>query len=154
MKKRPFVLLEVLLALFLVIIALVPLVRQPLKLYRSEMIFLEEMERERLADWTFSEIREQFLKGEIPWKKLPAKGEKSDPFFLPKAAVHLPLSSPKEVGRSFTLRCIGEKKGTQGETYRSFNVSIEFQPILNKKKKKYTFRLLVQKMGIGHETKV
>ncbi|OGN63741.1 MAG: hypothetical protein A3E80_01625 [Chlamydiae bacterium RIFCSPHIGHO2_12_FULL_49_9] len=154
MKKRPFVLLEVLLALFLVMIAIIPLVRQPFMLYRSEILLLEEMERERLADWTFSEIREQFLKGQIPWKKLPAKGEISSPFSLPKGSIHLPGLASKEVERSFTLRCIGEKKGTQGETYRSLNIAIEFNPALNKKKKKYTFRLLVQKMEIGHETKV
>ena len=61
MQKRPFILLEVLVALTLVALCAIALISTPIRIYRSEMRLLEEGEGELLADWTFSEIKEQLL---------------------------------------------------------------------------------------------
>lgn len=142
MKKKPFLLLEVLIALSLVLICAIPLVKQPLKLFRDEMVHLQKMELERLADWTFTEIKEILLKNEIPWKKIPLKYGESGPFDLPSTTIAIPGCSPKEIERTFTLVGRGEILGKQGEVYRQLGVMI----YLNEKK--YEFRLPVQKLII------
>ncbi len=151
MKKKPFLLLEILIAFLLVAVCAVPLVTQPLKLYRAEMKFLEQMERERLANWTFSELKEKLLKNEIPWGKIPQKGMKGQPIPLPPAFIQIPGCAPKKVERTFTLMCKGEKKGLKEEIYRLLYVRIDFSPRLFPKKKEkksadYGFRVIVQKL--------
>jgi hypothetical protein len=146
MKKKSFILFEVLIAFVIVLLCAVPLVKQPLKLYRSELIFLEQMERERLADWTFTEIKEKLLKNEIPWEKIPPKGSESTSIPLPSAFIRIPGSNPKEIERTFRLKCKGEKKGTQEELYRSLLIEIDFSPRLSSKQKSYPFRLIVRRL--------
>ena len=139
MKKRTFLLLEILIAFVLVAICLIPLVKQPLKLYRSEMKYLERMELERLADWTFTEIKELLLKNEIPWEKLPQRGELTGDFPLPGAAIQIPGCPLKGVKRSFKLKGKGEKTGRHEELYRQIGVEISLN------KQIYKFRLPIKK---------
>lgn len=140
MKKRSFLLLEVLIALSLVILCSVPLVNQPLKLYKKEIKNLETMEMERLADWTFTEVKEILLKNEIPWKKIPAKSETTDLFPLPPATIHIPGCNPKTIERSFQLSGRGEKMGADNAAIRQLGVYIFLG------KEKYTFRVPVKKI--------
>lgn len=113
MKKRTFVLLEILIAFFLISLCAIPLVTGPLKLYKMQTKQLINMEKERLADWTFSEIKEQFLKNEIPWSKIPPKGEMSPSISLSPAKILIPNSEPREVTRRFVLKTTGEGETTK-----------------------------------------
>ncbi len=145
-EKRPFILLEILLALTLVSLCAIPLIVKPIAAYRFEMKALEEVEGERLADWTFSEIKEEMLQLKIPWEKLPALSETAGPFPLNPGSIQVPGRQPKKIKRSFTLYCKGEKEGMAGQTYRMLYIKIEFNPVLSKKKKTYTYRLPVQRI--------
>lgn len=145
-RRRPFILLEILLALTLVSLCAVPLIVKPIVAYRFEMKALEEVEGERLADWTFSEIKEEMLKLKIPWEKLPALNETAGPFPLDPGSIQVPGRQPKKIKRSFTLYCKGEKEGIARQAYRMLYVKIEFNPSLSKKKKIYTYRLPVQRI--------
>lgn len=141
MKKRTFLLLEVLLAFSLVTLCIIPLVRQPLKLYKSEVECLEKLEMERLAEWTFSEIKEILLRNEIPWEKIPAKSTTSEPFPLSDAKVEIPGCKTRIIKRSFTLTGRGEKRGSEKTLYRQLGVYL----LLNDHN--YAFRLPVQKIS-------
>ncbi len=140
MKKRSFLLLEILIAFFLVTLCIVPLVRQPLSLYRSELERLEAMEKERLADWTFTEVKEMLLKNEIPWEKIPNKSETAGPFPLPDAVIQLPGCSPKIIKRTFTMTGRGKKPGPNDADLRQLGIYIHFG------KDKYSFRLPAKKV--------
>ena len=140
MKKKTFLLLEILIAFVLTTICIVPLVKQPLKLYKDEMAYLQKMERERLADWTFTEIEEILLKNEIPWEKIPAKGEKTGPFPLPPVVIEIPGCTAKKIERSFVLKGRGEKTGVDDLSYRQLGVYV----LLNKHS--YEFRLPVKRV--------
>ena len=140
MKKKAFLLLEILITFVLVSVCAVPLVKQPLKLYKDEMVYLVGMEQERLADWTFTEIKEMLLKNEIPWEKIPEKKIETGPFLLPSALIDIPGCKPKTVERRFTLKGRGEKMGLHDEVYRHIGICI----FLNNKK--YRFRLPIQKL--------
>lgn len=144
--KRPFILLEILLALTLVLLCAIPLIIQPIRSYRYEMKALEEVEGERLADWTFSEIKELMLKNKIQWEKLPALNETTGPFPMETGLIFIPGREPKKIKRSFTLFGKGEKQGIGGQTYKMIYVKIEFAPALSRKRKIYTYRLPVQRI--------
>lgn len=137
MEKKPFLLLEVLVAILIASLCIDAFIKSPIYNYRIEMQLLEGLEGERLADWTFSEIKEKLLKNEIAWDKLPAPGMKTGPFPLPPATIHIPNAKEKIIQRSFTLRCLkkGEKKGVGGETYRLLIVKMKFDPPICKRKK-------------------
>ena len=141
MKKRSFLLLEVLIAFTLATICSIPLVKQPLRLYKEEITFLVKMERERLADWTFTEIKEILLKNEIAWEKLPQMGKNTAPFPLPPALIEIPGCRPKKVERTFILHGQGEKPGTSNQLYRQIYVRILLDD------QEYEFRLPVQKLS-------
>ena len=111
MRKTTFLLPEILIAFFLVTLCVVPLVRQPMQIICIEIERLEELEKERLADWTFSEVKEMFLKREIAWEKLPERGERTENIPLPNAKIELPHCPPKTVRRSFYLTGRGFKTG-------------------------------------------
>ena len=142
MKKRTFLLLEILIGLLLVITCIVPLVKQPLKYYKEEMECLERLELERLADWTFTEVKEILLKNEIPWEKIPKKKEQTAHFSLPSASIEIPGNKAKEVARSFMLTGRGEKTGSKGEMVRQLGVYI----FLNERK--YQFRVPVRRVFV------
>ncbi len=144
--KRPFALLEVLIALSLVLLCAIPLLVKPIHVYRYEMAALEEMEGERLADWTFSEIKEEMLKGKIPWEKIPKMGHETGPFPLEPGAIQVPGRELKRIERSFTLKGHGEKKGASGQIYRMIYVHLDFRPQLSMKKKSYIYRVPVQRL--------
>lgn len=143
MQKRSFVLLEILIAFSLVGLCIVPLVRQPLKLYKNEVEFLEKLELERLADWTFTEIKERLLKNEIPWDELPKKKKQTTSSYpLPPAIIEIPSCKTKEITRSFVLEMRGRKKGSKNRDILQIGVFV----YLNKKK--YEFRLPIQKVFV------
>jgi hypothetical protein len=143
MQKRSFVLLEIIIAFSLVGLCIVPLVRQPLKLYQNEMQFLEKMELERLADWTFTEIKERLLKNEIPWGELPrGKKQRTAPYPLPPVKIEIPSCKTKEVKRNFVLEGRGEKKGSKNQDILQIGVFV----YLNEQE--YEFRLPIQKVFV------
>lgn len=142
MQKRPFVLLEILIAFMLVAICAIPLIEQPLWFFRKEVSSFEKLEKERLADWTFTEIKELLLKNEIPWDKLPSRGVTTAPFSLPPATLQIPGAKPKQIKRRFTLFCKGEKIGRNDEIFRILYVTVN----LNDEIPAYEFRIPVQRI--------
>jgi len=144
-SKRPFLLLEVLISILIVSLCLIPFIHGPISTYRDEMKLLEEMERERLAEYSFIEVKEKLLSREIPWEKIPGKGETSFVFHLTPKFLEIPETKRKKIERSFTLRCTGEKEGEKGEVYKMLKVDLLFSPPL-KKEKKHTCKFMVQKL--------
>jgi type II secretory pathway pseudopilin PulG len=142
MKRRPFVLLEVLIAFSLIALFAPLLMKLPVKLYKSQIEQLEEMERQRLADFAFSEVKEMLLKQSIPWKELPPKGVTSRRFILPDGEVNLPNFPPKSAARSFALRCSGEKEGRSREVFRLYEVCV----FVGQANASYNYRIHVQKL--------
>jgi hypothetical protein len=139
-SKRDFLLLEVLLAIAVVAIFAAPLMQWPIKHYRAQISRLENFESQRVADWTFSEIKEMLLKEGIKWEKLPSKGEHLvQP--LSDAKLCIPHLSTRTVHRSFRLICKGEKQGIHGEIFRLYRVEVFIGD-----KNRYEYRLLVQKL--------
>lgn len=146
-KKRNFLLIEVLIAILLVSICLIPLIQIPINSYRSEMEWLEEMDRERLAELAFADVKEKLLKNELAWEKIPGPGLHTGPFSLPPGQTCIPGCKTTDISISYTLSCgkKREKIGLHGEIYRMLTVAIEFDPPLSKKNI-YRFQIMVRKI--------
>lgn len=149
--KRPFLLLEVLIALFIVSLCLAPLIQRPIQAYLQEKALLIDIEVERLADWTFAEVKEKCIKNEIPWSKIPYPGTSSPPLPLPPIALNLPGKDPIFLERWVSFRCgkQGEKTSQKGECFRLLRVDITFSsPHLKKGKRSFFHRLLIRHQSL------
>ncbi len=138
MQKKPAVLLEILIALTLIILVLVPLIQQPTQFHRAEKERIQRIEANRIAAWTYTEIREKFLKGEFRWEQIPALSKKSKIYQLPSVPLLIPPVADKSVRRKFTLKTIREKEH-EGKTSRLVAIEVEVDG------HKATYRLIVEK---------
>jgi len=125
-KKRSFLLLEVLIAISLLAVFAPWLMRLPIRQYKAQIRHLEELEKRRLADWTYSEVREMLFKRLIPWKRLPEYEQPAVKFPLPTIALHLPSLPAKSIKRTFSLRCKKEKD-RQGAIFRLYELKIAIE---------------------------
>ncbi len=146
MRKTPFLLLEILIALSLVMLCIVPLIVGPLNLYRSEINSLWDLEEERLAEWTFSEIKEKLLKNEIPWGRLPSEKNTSVSFNFPDATLFSTGGKSKKVKRKITLSMRAKgKQDLSGKIYRLLHVHVQCS---RDSKKIYKSKPMVRKLPL------
>ncbi len=137
-KKFSFLLLEALIAISILIVFAPLLMRLPIHHYKAQVEYFEKLEKQRIADWTYSEIKETLLRQSIPWKALPEKEKGTKTFPLSDTKLHLRGLKPKTINRSFTLKCKGEKEGNQGEIFRLYKLKIRIEDSL------YEYLLLIQ----------
>lgn len=148
MKKRSFLLLEVLIAFTLLGLFMPMLMRLPLNHYKEQIKCLEQFERQRLADWTFSEVKELLLKHTIPWNQLPNRKDSPLRRKLTPARIAIPDLFSKELSRSLQLKCVKEKIGPQGQLFRLYEAEISLGE--EKETTPFTYRLFIQKLSSGH----
>ncbi len=72
-RKRSFLLLELLIALFLIVTCALPLAQIPMRALQKEFKSAQAMEMHRLADLAFAEIKEKAYLHEIPWEQIVKK---------------------------------------------------------------------------------
>jgi hypothetical protein len=146
MKKRTFILLELLIACTLLTLCAVPLMRKPIELYQTQIKILEEFEKQRLADAAFAEIKIHLLTNQIAWEKLPSKTAKVKTRTLAPVSMQIPYCKPKSIKRRALMRCKGEKTGLQGQIIRMLEIEIQFEPFDDQLKKsassKYLYRAI------------
>ncbi len=143
-QKRSYVLLEVMIALVLVCLCLLPLALNPIKTLQKEIEMLEEIEYERIAEITFMQIKEMLLKNEIPWEDLSTSQKVKKKNNLAPVFLSLPGFYEKKIERAFKIYCPHEKEGMQSTIYRHILLSIE---LFNQAKKTqlYEYHLFAQK---------
>lgn len=88
-----------------------PLMVRPLEAFRYQRQKLREIEKARVADLSFSEIRLQMKRGKIPWKHLPEKGRGEKCFELTKIPILQGIRGCSSclLERSFGIICLQEK---------------------------------------------
>jgi hypothetical protein len=138
MQKKPAVLLEILIALTLMMLVLVPLIQKPMQFHRAEKERIRRIEANRIAAWTYSEIREKFLKGEFRWEEIPALSRVSKTYKLPPMPLLLPPVADKSIRRSFHLKTMREKEH-EGKISRLVAIEIEIDGHIA------TYRLILEK---------
>ncbi|PWU16404.1 MAG: hypothetical protein C5B45_00545 [Chlamydiae bacterium] len=133
-KKHPFLLLELLVALFLLSTMILPFAYLPIRALHKEYISLQEMQVRRLADLQFSVIKKDLYSQEKKFLAvLSAKGPKKK----------IELSEPKpfilKLGSSFKKLIIKEYGYThlQEDNHYLIRILIEIYPENAKTKKRY-----------------
>jgi hypothetical protein len=104
--KRSFLLLELLIALFLVVTCALPLARIPIRALQKEFQSASAMEMHRLADLAFAEIKEKVYRHEIPWEQIVKKTVVMNDS---KELAQQPFYS-KKITRVGTLTSVGKKR--------------------------------------------
>jgi hypothetical protein len=154
MKKRNFLLLEILLAVTLLALCIVPLVRNPICFYKKEMETLIDLEKKRIENEALLEIRQLLFKNQIPWNEFPMRNKEEalvKTLILQKPITigelknkDLPLlyriwtKQEKKVKQNKTCRKIAievtlDKEFKEGQKYTKMIVFIQKQPIEIKK---------------------
>lgn len=137
--KRPALLLEVLIAISLFALCTVYFVGTPSRLHKKTLQQLERVEADRIASWTFTEIREMFAKGSIRWDDLPPLKQKTNSFSLPDATFQLPSLKTKALKRSYALKTLQQKENSNGKIYRLIAVWITVNG------REFTYRFTAEK---------
>jgi hypothetical protein len=124
MKRKPYLLLELLIAFTLVALCAVPLVRDPLHSLRSEIRTFEKMELERLSEVSFADIKAELYRNEIPWKTF----ETNTYQFFRQDSVRIQLKGVCENTylRSYYISTRYKKEAADQEDHRIVNIKITF----------------------------
>ncbi len=118
--------------------------RQPVLLHRAEVSLLERIECDRIAAWTYTEIREKFLKNQIPWSQIPTLKAKSKPISLPEVNFQVPSLFSRSVKRLYTLETLREKQDKEGQTIRLVTIHIEIGTGAKKRQFSYQVNVIKQ----------
>ncbi len=148
MRKRGYLLLELMIALMLVMLCAVPLVRNPLKLLKGEISNLERAELQRIAQVHFAEIKAKLYQDEIKWelltKDVPPNTAPAD--FEETVTIH--LTKERKFRKKVYFGTLKEKEGKEKEELRLIKVKIGFERVENKKNKcMFEWLVFVKKGG-------
>ncbi len=148
--KKPFLLLELLIAITLFLFCTPLFIKDPLLLLQKEIASLEKMELQRIAENSFAVIKADLYKQEISYHLLCAS--KKEALFLEKDTPIKIAYSPflsKSYKEKYKLWTIKEKKEEEaGKILRRIGVEIVFTPIGKgglKQEQKFLYEVFVLK---------
>lgn len=142
LKRKPFILLEILIAFVITLVALLPMIEPYLMMLKEEKAFLFEIEGDRLAKLTFLHIVQKLTENQISWEELLQCGKTYDIDFKEIADFAAPKGFPYKGSYSFQLRKAKPPKSPQ---YLLISVMITFKPIDQGKELSFNYELFVQK---------
>ncbi len=139
-KKADFLLVEILIAIAIIGLLCIPLIRNPIYLFRSQLTALEKIECERIANLSFLEIKLMFHNNDIPHN---LSTDRDHPTIIQLKPEYIDLMGPskKEIKRSIRIWYIFDKTTQTGDYYRLINIKIDLKPQeFKKSKKSYTYK--------------
>jgi hypothetical protein len=146
MKRKAYLLLELLIALSLLVLCAIPLVRNPLFLARKEIATFEKIEMERLAELAFAELLEKLYQNEIPLKLFEETNMPKDPYQRDVASVDLPGILNKKFTREFFLWMPARKLGTDQNEFGLLHIKIKLSPFGKNKDatRNFSYRVFIE----------
>lgn len=146
MKKRSFVLLEILIAFTLVSLCTLPFIRFPFQHMQKEMDTLFDMELERIAQNELAKLLELLYKQDVPEKILFDKESKESLKFQDDHTVYLPGGLSRTFPKYASISRV-KRKETNQAIVSLINLHVEFVNPRNRKKKslKADIQVIAQK---------
>lgn len=145
LKNRPFLLLEVLIALTLVALCLLPLVSPHIMIIKEERNFISVLEADRMANLIFANIVQEMYDHRIPWELLQSSTDKEVTADMLQG-INLPQGWPwRPFWRIRPLRSKGEKEKV---AYFLYRIEVIFEPLTNDVQPlRFPYSLFVAKTG-------
>ena len=113
-RRYSFLLLELLIALFLTGMAVLPLAQLPMQATQEQIKSLYRTQSQQLADAGFAKLKEILYKNEISWAEIEKSSKEHILIYEDNTTISLPPLNPKKCKRQATLKCVSKKvKGTQ-----------------------------------------
>jgi hypothetical protein len=126
--SQSYLLLELIIALTLVMLCVLPYLRIPSGVVRQELLFIQRLELQHVSDRTCALVKERIYTGEISWEQICHPKEKK--VLIIDDIVSLPI---KELAKQrYSRRCYlysCGKKGPNNEEYRLVTVKVLFKRI-------------------------
>ncbi len=145
-KQRPFLLLELLIALTLCTICIPLFVKNPLLFLNKEKTSLENMELQRCAENSFCTLKTLLYKNTINWNSLSLKRKEAS--YVENETpikISFPQTTPKLYREKYKLWTIEEKKEEKSnKVARRVGIELIFTPVEkkgNKEKKKFLYEV-------------
>ena len=142
MKKRPFLLLEVLIAFAIVAICILPLLAPHLWIIQGEKAFLAEIQADRVAGNLFGELIQKLHENEIPFELLLDNRRNE---------INAKLNIPYKV--SWSSQIERDKKGqTDNQHFYLLRLSLLMEPLDLRKELKFDHLIFVERnLAFGEE---
>ena len=147
-NKRPFLLIEILVAFVIISLLSVPLIRNPIYFFTHQIQSLEKLECERIADLTFLEIKLESYKDKNSFD-INAIGrtiKQAKEIYLEDYL--LDTFNQKPIKRWYKLTSTKKmKENFEGKFYKFLNVQVSLQPqgIEKKNAYKYKYQMICKK---------
>jgi len=128
-KKHAFLLIELLIALSLFILCIVPLIEMPFSAINSEIKNYQRLQLHRIADLTFVDIESQLFQNIPSWDEIKVKKNRKTQLSKNIVTIDLQGFGQKKIQQTcsiWTSRC---KQGKQAEQYRLLTVEIQFKAL-------------------------
>ncbi|NGX48706.1 MAG: hypothetical protein K940chlam5_00296 [Candidatus Anoxychlamydiales bacterium] len=141
-NKRSFLLIEVIIAFALVTLLIVPLIRNPIYFFRSQIKSLEKLECERIADLTFLDLKLEIYSDQNKFTKNLARSKKATPYEI-LDPYELVTFNNKKIARSYKIYSKNKEKETKdNEKYKLLTIRIFLRPTDQKRKYEYEYKML------------
>lgn len=126
-QHHSYLLLELLIALFLIGVCAIPVTQLPLKAMKEEINSLYRMQLHRLADLAFARFKENIYQQKISWKALTSSKHEKTQLFREDVEIALDTLGSRKFKQVGTVYSVG-KKNKQGEEWRLVTFQVEFNP--------------------------
>ncbi len=157
-QQRNFLLLELLIALFLISSFILPLAQFPMQAIQEEFKSAHRMHAERLAQGAFAKIKKKLHAQEISWEEITRPSTQRALVFEDTVSVEFESLGKRDFKVQGTLWSVG-KKLQNGEELRLTTVQVQvgstekkYKPFRTKKSSRqtrtFTYQLLIQKAAI------
>ena len=153
-NKKNSLLLELLIALTLVVLCVLPLARAPLGLLKGEILAFQRMETIRMSEIALATTMAKLYKNEIPWE-LIARSEGPTLLFQENVSTIMDGACQQAFTQTCTLQTIKQREGKNGEDMRLVKITVSFEPTPQKnlwltrkraKKMSYFYEVFVSKI--------
>jgi hypothetical protein len=155
MKKissRSFLLLEMLIALTLVMLCIMPFINVPFRIVQDELLAIERIELQHISDNAFAHIKQLIYLKDIPWQQICQAKESKVLVLEEKVVLPFKELAEKKIQMNCFLYSSGKKSDNEQE-HRLVTVEVYFEkpkakflffPNKKKKKIKFTYQLLIK----------
>lgn len=141
-NKRSFLLIEVIIAFALITLLIVPLIRNPIYFFKSQIKSLEKLECERVADLTFLDLKLEIYNDQKKFTNNLAHNKK----YAPNNTLEpykLETFDNKKILRSYMIYSKNKEKETKdNEKYKLLTIRIFLRPADQKRKYEYEYKML------------